>query len=128
MTALSGNAIWSRAAPNDQLPAEAPVGADRWPFVNEIGAVTIIGPIYQTSFGPRHRDLHRVLLVPLLLGRSKVRASVWSARSRREPAAVDTAGISVRGLRYSAVVICGLLVGLADVYLALGQPAISSRT
>ncbi len=27
----------------------------------------------------------------------------------------------MRGLRYSAVVICGVLVGLAGVYLALGQ-------
>ena len=39
------------------------------------------------------------------------------------PAAVDTAGISVRGLRYSAVVICGVLVGLAGVYLSLAQAA-----
>ena len=36
------------------------------------------------------------------------------------PAAVDTAGISVRGLRYSAVIICGVLVGLAGVYLVAG--------
>ncbi len=39
------------------------------------------------------------------------------------PAAVDTAGISVRALRYSAVVICGVLVGLAGVYLVLSQEA-----
>jgi simple sugar transport system permease protein len=34
------------------------------------------------------------------------------------PAAVDTAGISVVGLRYAAVMICGLLCGLAGAYLA----------
>jgi purine-nucleoside phosphorylase len=34
------------------------------------------------------------------------------------PAAVDTAGISVVGLRYAAVVICGVLCGLAGAYLA----------
>ena len=39
------------------------------------------------------------------------------------PAAVDTAGISVRGLRYSAVIICGVLVGLSGVYLSLAQAA-----
>ena len=39
------------------------------------------------------------------------------------PAAVDTAGISVRGLRYMAVVICGVLVGLSGVYLSLAQAA-----
>ncbi|MBY8299261.1 ABC transporter permease [Vibrio fluvialis] len=39
------------------------------------------------------------------------------------PAAVDTAGISVVGMRYSAMVVCGLLVGLGGVYLSVGQTA-----
>ncbi|MBC6437157.1 MAG: ABC transporter permease [Rhodobacteraceae bacterium] len=34
------------------------------------------------------------------------------------PAAVDTAGVSVVGLRYAAVMICGVLCGLAGAYLA----------
>lgn len=34
------------------------------------------------------------------------------------PAAVDTAGVSVVGLRYTAVVIAGVLCGLAGAYLA----------
>jgi ABC-type uncharacterized transport system permease subunit len=34
------------------------------------------------------------------------------------PAAVDTAGVSVVGLRYAAVAICGVLCGLAGAYLA----------
>ncbi|PRY93324.1 nucleoside ABC transporter membrane protein [Hasllibacter halocynthiae] len=36
------------------------------------------------------------------------------------PGAVDTAGISVVRLRYAAVLICGLLTGLAGAYLATG--------
>lgn len=39
------------------------------------------------------------------------------------PAAVDTAGVSVVGLRYSAVAICGLLCGLSGAYLATGLQA-----
>jgi general nucleoside transport system permease protein len=39
------------------------------------------------------------------------------------PAAVDTAGISVTGLRYAAVVIGGVLCGLAGTYLSVGQSA-----
>ena len=47
MTALIGNAIWSQGGRTPQLPAEAQFGAINWPFANEIGAVPIIGPIYQ---------------------------------------------------------------------------------
>ena len=39
------------------------------------------------------------------------------------PAAVDTAGISVAGLRYVAVILAGLLCGLAGTYLSVGQSA-----
>ncbi|MBU2983518.1 ABC transporter permease [Lentibacter algarum] len=39
------------------------------------------------------------------------------------PAAVDTAGISVVSLRYSAVIICGVLCGIAGAYLATGLQA-----
>ncbi len=39
------------------------------------------------------------------------------------PAAVDTAGISVIRLRYSAIVICGLLAGLGGTYLSMAQTA-----
>jgi ABC-type uncharacterized transport system permease subunit len=39
------------------------------------------------------------------------------------PAAVDTAGISVVGLRYTAVLICGLLCGIAGAYLSTALQA-----
>ena len=39
------------------------------------------------------------------------------------PAAVDTAGISVPGLRYAAVILAGILCGLAGTYLSVGQSA-----
>jgi ABC-type uncharacterized transport system permease subunit len=39
------------------------------------------------------------------------------------PAAVDTAGISVVGLRYTALVICGVLCGIAGAYLSTALQA-----
>jgi general nucleoside transport system permease protein len=39
------------------------------------------------------------------------------------PAAVDTAGISVVGLRFAAVGICGVLCGIAGAYLSTGLQA-----
>jgi ABC-type uncharacterized transport system permease subunit len=123
LTALIGNAIWSQGGRTPQLPAEAQFGAIKWPFVNEIGALPIVGPIYQHLISGHDIVTYiAFLLVPL---------TYWALYSTRfglrlravgeNPAAVDTAGISVRRLRYSAVVICGILVGLAGVYLALGQ-------
>jgi simple sugar transport system permease protein len=43
------------------------------------------------------------------------------------PLAVDAAGISVAGLRYRAVLLCGLFAGLAGSYLAVAQNAGFSR-
>jgi simple sugar transport system permease protein len=39
------------------------------------------------------------------------------------PASVDTAGVSVIRLRYTAVLICGVLCGIAGAYLATGLQA-----
>jgi simple sugar transport system permease protein len=43
------------------------------------------------------------------------------------PLAVDTAGISVPWLRYRAVLLCGLLAGLAGAYISIAQNAGFSR-
>ena len=52
-----------------------------------------------------------------------VRASVYGYVVGEAPAAVDTAGISVIRLRYSAILICGFLAGLGGVYLSMAQTA-----
>jgi simple sugar transport system permease protein len=125
LTALIGNAIWSQGGRTPELPSSAQFEAIVWPFAHRIGAVPIIGPIYEHLLSG-HDLLTYVafLLAPL---------TYWALYSTRfglrlravgeNPAAVDTAGISVRALRYSAVVICGALVGLAGVYLVLSQAA-----
>jgi simple sugar transport system permease protein len=71
------------------------------------------------------------VLVYLAVGAVPVTAFVL-ARTRfglrlravgENPAAVDTAGVSVEGLRYAAVIIGGVLCGLAGAYLAIAQSA-----
>lgn len=39
------------------------------------------------------------------------------------PLAIDTAGLSVSGLRYSALALCGLFAGIAGTYLSVAQNA-----
>jgi len=125
MTALIGNAIWSQGGRTPQLPAYAQFQTIGLPFAHAFGAVPIIGPIYEHLISGHDLITYiAFLLVPL---------TYWALYSTRfglrlravgeNPAAVDTAGISVRGLRYGAVVICGVLVGLAGVYLVLSQEA-----
>ena len=125
MTALIGNAIWGQGGRTPQLPDEALFHSINLPFVDQIGAVPILGPIYRYLISGHDIVTYAAFaLVPL---------TYWALYSTRfglrlravgeNPAAVDTAGISVRALRYSAVLICGVLVGLSGVYLAVAQAA-----
>ncbi len=125
LTALIGNAIWSQGGRSPELPSSAQFGAIRLPFVDAVGRVPILGPVYQHLISGHDLVTYvAFLLAPL---------TYWALYSTRfglrlravgeNPAAVDTAGLSVRGLRYGAVVICGVLVGLAGVYLVLSQAA-----
>src|SRR5208337_4471876 len=125
MTALIGNAIWSQGGRTPQLPDTALFNTINLPFAESFGAVPIVGPIYRHLISGHDIVTYVAFaLVPL---------TYWALYSTRfglrlravgeDPAAVDTSGISVRALRYSAVVICGVLVGLSGVYLVLSQAA-----
>jgi general nucleoside transport system permease protein len=125
MTALIGNAIWSQGGRTPELPAYAQFQTIELPFAGVLGTVPIVGPIYEHLISGHDLITYAAfLLVPL---------TYWALYSTRfglrlravgeNPAAVDTAGISVRALRYGAVMICGVLVGLAGVYLVLSQEA-----
>ncbi|RMH40056.1 MAG: ABC transporter permease, partial [Alphaproteobacteria bacterium] len=83
--------------------------------------------------GPIYADLlsgHSILVYVALLA---VPATWWLLFRTRfglhlravgeNPAAVDTAGISVTRLRFSAVMIAGLLCGIAGAYLSTGLAA-----
>ena len=125
MTALIGNAIWSQGGRTPQLPDEALFHPLTLPFADAARGVPILGPIYADLIsGHDVLTYFAFALAPL---------TYWALYSTRfglrlravgeNPAAVDTAGLSVRGLRYAAVVICGVLVGLSGVYLSISQAA-----
>ena len=95
------------------------------PFAEALRGVPVLGPIYA--------DLISGHTFLVYLGFLTVPATWWVLFRTRfglrlravgeNPAAVDTAGINVIALRYSAVVICGVLCGLAGAYLATGLQA-----
>ena len=95
------------------------------PFVDALADVPWLGPIYGDLISG-HSILVYVafLTVPLtwyLLFRTRFGLRLRAVGEN--PAAVDTAGISVIRLRYTAVLICGLLCGLSGAYLATGLQA-----
>ncbi|EEX08587.1 sugar ABC transporter, permease protein [Ruegeria lacuscaerulensis ITI-1157] len=96
-----------------------------FPFSEALSGVPIIGPIYSELLSG-----HSILVYVAFL---MVPATWWVLFRTRfglrlravgeNPAAVDTAGVSVVGLRYAAVAICGVLCGIAGAYLATGLQA-----
>ena len=95
------------------------------PFAETLRNVPVIGPIYAELISG-HTILVYVafLLVPasaFLLYRTRFGLRLRAVGEN--PAAVDTAGVSVTRLRYAAVAICGVLTGLAGAYLATGLSA-----
>jgi simple sugar transport system permease protein len=125
MTALIGNAIWAQGGRTPQLDPTALFNAINLPFAESFGAVPILGPIYQHLISGH--DLLTYLAFALAPATYwvlyKTRFGLRLRAVGENPAAVDTAGISVRALRYSAVIICGVLVGMSGVYLSIAQAA-----
>jgi simple sugar transport system permease protein len=123
LTALIGNAIWSQGGRTPELPETALFNEIKLPFVEALSPIPVLGPIYKHLISG-----HDVITYAAF---AFVPITYWALYSTRfglrlravgeNPAAVDTAGISVRGLRYSAVMICGVLVGLSGVYLSVAQ-------
>jgi simple sugar transport system permease protein len=126
LTAVLGNAWFNQGGRTPQLPNASRFNEITLPFANEIGgAVPILGPIYREVISGHSALVYAALvMVPLtwfLLYRTR-----WGLRLRavgENPAAVDTAGLSVTGLRYSAVVMAGVLCGFGGAYLAIAQSA-----
>ena len=95
------------------------------PFADALAGVPVVGPIYQQLISGHTLPVYLAFLcVPLtwwVLYRTRFGLRLRAVGEN--PAAVDTAGISVVGLRYAAVMICGLLCGIAGTYLATALQA-----
>ncbi|MGL5117015.1 MAG: ABC transporter permease [Beijerinckiaceae bacterium] len=125
LTAVLGNAWYGqggRTPPVEQAQRFLPIDL---PGAEMIGAIPVLGGIYrQLLSGHNLIAWLAFLAVPLtwwVLARTRFGLRLRAVGEN--PAAVDTAGISVTRLRYGAVIICGALCGLGGVYLSIGQGA-----
>jgi general nucleoside transport system permease protein len=96
-----------------------------WPFADALRGVPIIGQIYSQILSGQNILVYAAFLaVPLtwwLLYRTRFGLRLRAVGEN--PAAVDTAGISVEAMRYAAVTCCGILCGFAGAYLSIAQSA-----
>ncbi len=105
-------------------------GSQRFSTITLPGAeaaadIPVIGPIYEGLISGHNIIVYAALAaVPLswwVLFRTRFGLRLRAVGEN--PGAVDTAGISVVKLRYSAVLIAGLLCGISGAYLSLGTSA-----
>lgn len=95
------------------------------PMAETLRDVPVIGPLYYELISGHSILVYAAFaIVPLtwwILYRTRFGLRLRAVGEN--PAAVDTAGVSVVGLRYAAVVICGVLCGIAGAYLATALQA-----
>lgn len=126
LTVILGNAWYQQGGRTPSLEGAARFGDLALPFGPWLRAhVPVVGPLYDEVISghaaPVYLAFIAVVLTAIVLKRTRFGLRLRAVGEN--PAAVDTAGISVAGLRYGAVVICGVLCGLGGTYLAVSQSA-----
>src|SRR5690606_4532036 len=93
------------------------------PFAHELSGVPILGPIYAELISGHYLLVYvAFLMVPItayVLYRTRFGLRLRAVGEN--PKAVDTAGISVTRMRYSALLITGVLCGFAGAYFSIAQ-------
>ncbi|MCA8879894.1 MAG: ABC transporter permease [Rhodobacteraceae bacterium] len=125
ITVLMGQNWFGLGGRTPQLEGAARFQNIELPFAQALSPVPVIGPLYsQVLSGHTILVYLGLLAVPAtwyLLFRTRFGLRLRAVGEN--PAAVDTAGVSVTGLRYGGVAICGLLCGLSGAYLSTGLAA-----
>ena len=125
ITVLIAQSIFGQGGRTAPLEGDARFLPIDLPFAEALQGVPVLGPLYYEVISGHSALVYvAILLVPItwfVLYRTR-----YGLRLRavgENPASVDTAGVSVVRLRYSAVMITGVLCGLAGAYLACGLQA-----
>ncbi|MGB5067417.1 MAG: ABC transporter permease [Albidovulum sp.] len=125
ITVLVAQALFRQGGRTPPLSGGARFNPIDLPFADGLSNVPILGPLYSEVVSGHTALVYIALLcVPLswwVLFRTRFGLRLRAVGEN--PASVDTAGISVIRLRYSAVIITGLLCGLAGAYMSAGLQA-----
>lgn len=125
LTVVLGIAWFSQGGQTPSLPSEARFMPIELPFSGVLQNIPVAGQFYADVISG-HNVLVYVAWVAVFATWWIVYRTRFGLRVRavgENPLAVDTAGLSVGGLRYGAVAICGALSGIAGSYLSTAQNA-----
>ncbi|MGN6584307.1 MAG: ABC transporter permease [Rhizobiaceae bacterium] len=124
-TVILGQAWFHQGGRTPSVSGAARFNAITLPGAESFGHVPIIGPIYANLLSGHSILVYfAFLMVPVtwwVLFRTRFGLRLRAVGEN--PAAVDTAGISVAWLRYRAVICTGVLTGMAGAYLSIAQGA-----
>jgi len=125
ITVLVALALFDQGGRTPPLEGGARMAEITLPLADTLRGVPVLGPFYADVVSG-HPILVYVglLMVPAtwwLLFRTRFGLRLRAVGEN--PASVDTAGVSVKRLRFAAVLIAGVLCGLAGAYMATGLQA-----
>lgn len=125
LTVVIAQSWFAQGGRTPQLSGDARFNPIELPFAEALQNVPVLGPIYYELISG-HTILVYVALLMVPLTWWILFQTRFGLRLRavgENPAAVDTAGVSVIWLRFAAVGICGVLCGIAGAYLATALQA-----
>ncbi len=125
LTVTIGIAIFAQGGQTPFLSSAQRFSSIALPFAEAAGSIPIIGTIYKEILSG-HNLLVWLAFVAVGLTSLIVFRTSFGLRLRavgEKPEAVDSAGISVVAMRYQAVMIAGILCGIAGAYLSVAHGA-----
>ena len=123
LTIVMGIALFKQGGQSPPLSRDERFGPITLPFADQIADVPFIGPLYSTLLSDNNILVYAALLAVPLAG-FVLFSTAFGLRLRaagEAPEAVDSAGYSVAFLRYRAVIIAGILCGIAGAYLSIAH-------
>ena len=125
LTVTIGIAIFAQGGQTPFLSSDQRFSSITLPFAQAAGSIPIIGTIYKEILSG-HNLLVWLAFVAVGLTSLIVFRTSFGLRLRavgEKPEALDSAGISVVAMRYQAVMIAGILCGIAGAYLSVAHGA-----
>ena len=126
LTVTLGIAFFARGGQTPLLSGDQRFGAINLPFADTLGAhIPILGTIYKEILSGHNILVWLALLMVIATSYILFKTS-FGLRLRavgEKPEAIDSAGLSVSSMRFQAILIAGLLTGIAGAYLSTAHGA-----